>query len=65
MLELLKETGVLGCEHVTLIELDLDVWSERSALYKDVKQFKRMISKFIYIIVTKPEISLTIELIRA
>lgn len=63
MLYLLEETSLLRCNTSTLIESDLDVWSENNILYKNIKQYKRIINKLICLTVTESEISFHVGLL--
>lgn len=45
------------------METDFDLWSENNIFYKDVSQYRRIISKFIYLTITMHEIWFVIGLL--
>lgn len=52
----------LEYKFTTPIEANVNFWSKNSRVYDDVKQYMRIIGKFIYLTLTRPEISFTIGL---
>ena len=38
------------------MDIDANLWDEIGSLFEDVSQYKRLISKFIYLIVTRPDV---------
>lgn len=54
-LSVMKETNLFRCTPTsTPVESNLDVRSENSDLYMDIKQHRRMIGKLIHLTVTRP-----------
>lgn len=63
-LDLLQETSLFGYKLAnTPMEADVKFQSEDSKVYDDIKQHKRMIGKFIYLIVIRPQFSFAIGLL--
>jgi len=59
-LELLKETGMLGCKPAnTLMEANVNLWYDNSHLLDDPGQYRRL-GKLIYLTVTRPDISFAV-----
>jgi len=57
VLDLLEETGLLGCKPVsTPIEQSPPFWETSSSFLKDSGQYKHLIGKLIYLTVTRPDI---------
>ena len=62
VLDLLQEIGLLGCKpESTPIEQTPSFWDTSSKLLEDLSQYKRSIGKFIYLTVTRLDISYTIS----
>jgi hypothetical protein len=60
-LNLLKETGKLGCKPAsTPIENKNKLNSEDGKPLEDINQFPRLVGKIIYLTVTRPDISFSI-----
>ena len=58
VLDLLKETGCLGCKpEKTPVESNPPFWDTTSTLFDDVGRYHRLIGKLIYLTVTRPDIS--------
>jgi hypothetical protein len=62
VLDLLKETGKLGCKLVkTPIEINVKLNNEDGEASKDVSLFQRLIEKLIYLTVTRSDLSFVIS----
>ena len=65
VLDLLQDTGLLGCKPTnTPTEGESDLWNEECEEYKDVKQYRRLVGKLIYLTVTRPYISYSVGVLR-
>jgi Reverse transcriptase (RNA-dependent DNA polymerase) len=64
VIELLKETGKLGAKPAnTPMEPNKKIYLEEDELLKDIGQYQRLVSKLIYLIVTRPDISFAVSLV--
>jgi hypothetical protein len=64
VIELLKETGKLGAKPAnTPMEPNKKLYLEEDELLKDIGQYQRLVSKLIYLIVTRPDISFAVSLV--
>ena len=56
-LDMLKETGLLGCKPETSpMEARSQFWDTSSPLFEDANRYRRLLGKLIYLIVTRPDI---------
>ena len=63
VLDLLQETGLLGCRpETTLVDQNLDFW-DYSKLFEDVGRYRKLIGKLIYLTITHPDISYVVGLL--
>lgn len=63
-LSLLQETGLLGCKLMhTPMATNAHLQDEIGLLFEDVFLYKRLVSKFIYFTVIRPNIAYIIELV--
>lgn len=59
----MEKTNLIGHNIAnTPMESHLDLWSEDNTLYENVKQYRKMIRKFIYLTIIRPEISFIVKL---
>ena len=57
-LDLLEETGLLGCKPTsTIMEANVDLWFDSSHTLHDPGRYRRLIEKLIYLTVTGPDIT--------
>jgi Reverse transcriptase (RNA-dependent DNA polymerase) len=62
MLDLLKETGKLGCKPIsTPIDPNIKLNTEDGEPLKDIHLFQRLIGKLIYLTVTRPNMSFVVS----
>ena len=62
-LDLLQETGLLGCKTVhTPIGTDIDLWHEIGSLFEDISQYRRLVCKLIFLTVRRPDIAYVVGL---
>ena len=62
-LNLLQETGLLGCKLLhTPMGSDVNLWDEIGLLFEDVSQYMRLVDKFIYLTVIIPDIAYIVGL---
>jgi Reverse transcriptase (RNA-dependent DNA polymerase) len=62
VLDLLKETGKLGCKPAkTPIETNIKLNIENSEPLKDINHFQRLVGKLIYLTVTRPNLSFAVS----
>ena len=60
-LDLLEKTGMLGCKPAsTPMEANVDLWCDNSHLLDDPGQYRRLIGKLIYLIVTWLDITVAV-----
>ena len=63
-LDLLEETGMLGCKPVTSpMEQNVDWWDHATALVEDVGLYRRLVGKLIFLTVTRPDISYAVSIL--
>jgi hypothetical protein len=61
-LDLLKETGKLGCKPATTpIDSKVKLNTEDGEPLDDINQFQRLVEKLIYLTVTRPDISYSVS----
>ena len=61
-LDLLKETGKLGCKPIsTPIDTKYKLNTEDGEPLEDINQFQRLVGKLIYLTVTRPDISFSVS----
>ncbi|KAL4038587.1 hypothetical protein IC575_002209 [Cucumis melo] len=64
-LDLLTETGILGCRPVdTPIELNCKLGNSDDQVPVDKEQYQRLVGKLIYLSHTRPNISFVVSVIR-
>ena len=64
ILDLLQETGLLGCKSESMpIEPSPPFWDSSLELLKDPEQYKRLIGKLIYLTVTRLNIAYAVNLL--
>ena len=63
-LDLLQETGLLGCKPATSpMEARSQFWDDTSPLLEDANRYRRLLGKLIYLTVTRPDIVYTVSLL--
>ena len=63
-LDLLEETGMLGCKPVTSpMEQNVDWWDHATALVEDAGLYRRLVGKLIFLTVTRPDISYAVSVL--
>ena len=63
-LDLLEETGMLGCKPVpSPMETNIDWWDKTTSLLEDSGQYCRLIGKLIHLIVTRPNIAYAVSVL--
>jgi Reverse transcriptase (RNA-dependent DNA polymerase) len=64
VLDLLQETGKLGCKPVdTPIESNIKLGSNDGEALTDISQFQRLVGKLIYLTVTRPDITFAVNVV--
>ncbi|KAL5857491.1 hypothetical protein ACOSQ3_004949 [Xanthoceras sorbifolium] len=64
VLDLLKETGLMGCRHAeTPIEANLKLEAEKSDAHVDKEKYQRLVGRLIYLAHTRPDISFAVSLV--
>ena len=63
-LDLLEEIGLFGCKPAsTPMDTDLDFRFKDGELFEDTAQYRRLVSKLIYLTVTRSDIAFAVELV--
>ena len=63
-LDLLEETGMLGCKPATSpIEMNTDWWDKSTALLEDPGLHRRLVGKLIYLTVTRPDMAYAVSVL--
>ena len=63
-LDLLEETGMLGCKPATSpIEMNTDWWDKSTALLEDPGLYRRLVGKLIYLTVTRPDMAYVVSVL--
>ena len=64
VLDLLQEAGLSGCkQYASPIESKPQLWSTTSPIYSDPKRYRRLVGKLIYLTLTRPDISFTVNVL--
>ena len=64
MLDLLEETGTLGCKPASsTMEQNVDWWDNASALLEDAGIYRRLVGKLIFLTVSCPDISYAVSIL--
>ena len=64
VLDLLQEAGLSGCKpYASLIDSKPQLWSTISPLYSDPKRYRRLVGKLIYLTLTRPDITFTVNVL--
>ena len=64
MLDLLEETGMLGCKPASSpMEQNVDWWDNATALLEDAGIYRRLVGKLIFLSVTRPDISYAVSIL--
>jgi Reverse transcriptase (RNA-dependent DNA polymerase) len=62
VLDLLKETGKLGCKPAsTPIDINMKLNAEDGELLEDINQYQKLVGKLIYLTVTRPDLSFAVS----
>ena len=65
VLDLLKETGLLGCKLVnTLVDPNIKLSNQNSSALVDKGRYQRLVGKLIYLAHTRPNIAFAFNLVR-
>ena len=64
VLDLLQEFGLSRCkQYASPIDSKPQLWSTTSPLYSDPKRYRRLVGKLIYLTLTRPDITFTINVL--
>ena len=64
VLDMLEETGMLGCKHVdTPMDPNVKLLPNQGELFSDVRRYRRLVGKLNYLTVTRPDISFAVSVV--
>jgi len=63
-LDILEETGMQNCRPVdSSMDPNLKLMADQSEVYPDPERYRRLVGKFIYFTITRPDISFVVRVI--